>query len=87
MEIFRLSGHAAARPGAQRVKLQLDRLRRLSLPEKATTCALIGEHRLFAGALADGELANGQAQVSDHARRVFAQASRLQRIHPNYFTA
>ena len=39
MEIFPLSGPVGAWPAVQRMKLQLDRLRRLSLPEKATTRA------------------------------------------------
>lgn len=87
MEIFRLSGHAGAWPAVQRMKLQLDRLRRLSLPEKATTRALIDEHRLIAGTLEDRDVAKGRAHVSAHARRVLEQAPQLQRKHPNYFTA
>ena len=87
MEIFRLSGHAGAWPAVQRMKLQLDWLRRLSLPEKATTRALIDEHRLIAGTLEDRGVAKGRAHISAHARRVLEQAPQLQRKHPNYFTA
>jgi len=87
MEIFRLSGHAGAWPAVQRMKLQLDRLRRLSLPEKATTRALIDEHRLIVGALEGRDVARGRAHVSAHARRVLELAPHLQRKHPNYFTA
>jgi len=87
VDIFRLSGHARAWPTVQRTKLQLDQLRRLNLQEKATTCALTGEHRLIAGALADGDMTRVQAQVNSRARRVVAQTPCLKRIHPNYFIA
>lgn len=86
MEIFRLSGHAGAWLVVQRSKLQLDRLRRLSLPEKATTRALIDEHGLIASALEEGDVAKGRANISAHARRVLEHAPRLQRSHPTYFT-
>jgi DNA-binding GntR family transcriptional regulator len=85
-EIFRLSGHLGAWPVVQQMKLQLNRVRRLSLPEKATTRALIDEHRLIARALEERDVASGRAHVTAHARRVMQQAPRLQDLHPNYFT-
>lgn len=84
-EIFRLSGHVGAWPIVQQAKLQLNRVRRLSLPEPATTRALIDEHRLIARSLEDRNAAEGRAHVSAHARRVLAYAPDLQRLHPEYF--
>jgi DNA-binding GntR family transcriptional regulator len=86
-EIFRLSGHVGSWPVVQQAKLQLNRVRRLSLPEKATTRALIDEHRLIAEALKDRDIAQGRAHVTTHARRVLERAPDLQDLHPDYFTA
>lgn len=43
-EIFAISGHPGAWVAGQRMKLQLDRLRRLSLPDTATVTLLISGH-------------------------------------------
>lgn len=86
VEIFRLSGHEGSWRAVQRMKLQLDRLRRLSLPGGSATRALIDEHRLIADALEERDVDRGRAHVSAHARRVLAEAPRLRRKHPNYFT-
>jgi GntR family transcriptional regulator, rspAB operon transcriptional repressor len=85
-EIFRLSGHVGAWPVVQQMKLQLNRVRRLSLPEPATIRALIDEHRLIARALEDRDVAGGRAHVVAHARRVLEGAPALQNLHPTYFT-
>jgi len=85
-EIFRLSGHAGTWPVVQQAKLQLNRVRRLSLPEKATTRALIDEHRLIAQALDERDVTQGRTHVTAHARRVLEMAPALQERHPNYFT-
>ncbi|MDQ2851795.1 MAG: GntR family transcriptional regulator [Actinomycetota bacterium] len=84
-EIFKLSGHDGSWPVVERMKLQLNRVRRLSLPEEDTIRALIEEHRLIATALEDRDVARGRAHVSAHARRVMEDAPHLQRIHPAYF--
>ena len=68
------------------MKLQLDRVRRLSLPEPATTRALIDEHRLMVDALADGRVGDGRDAVMAHARRALEQAPAMRAQHPGYFT-
>ncbi len=87
MEIFRLSGFPGAWRAVQRMKPQLDRLRRLGLPEMSATGALIDEHRRIAVCLENRDLAGGRAHVSAHARRVLEAAPLLQSRHPDYFTA
>lgn len=84
-EIFRLGGHPGAWRAVQRMKVQLDRLRRLSLPEKTTTRALIDEHRLIAHALTRRDVPGGRAHVSAHARRVLEHAPAMRRRYPDYF--
>ena len=87
IEIFRIGGHPGAWQAVQRMKLQLDRVRRLSLPDPSTTRALIDEHRLIVDALADGRAAEGKAIVRAHARRVVDQTPGMLAQHPDYFTA
>lgn len=50
-EIFAISGHPGAWVAGQRMKLQLDRLRRLSLPDTATVTLLISGHSRIVDAL------------------------------------
>lgn len=85
MKILRFSGHPLVWHGVQLARLQLNQLCRLGLPQKAATCALIGERRLAARAHTGGEVARGQAQVNAYACRVLAQSPHLH-IHANYFT-
>jgi GntR family transcriptional regulator, rspAB operon transcriptional repressor len=84
--IFAMSGYPGAWQAVQRMKLQLDRLRRLSLPEPATTRSIIDEHRLIVDALQAHNLTDGRALISKHARRVLEQGPALRARHPDYFT-
>jgi len=84
-KIFDLSGHPGAWLAVQRMKLQLDRLRRLSLPDHATVLDLIAEHILIVDALETRQAALGMERIKTHARRVLEHAPRLQRLHPDYF--
>ena len=58
-QIFLMSGHPGAWQAVQRMKVQLDRLRRLSLPEPATLNELLAEHRLIVDALEQGLVERG----------------------------
>lgn len=85
--IFALSGYPGVWQAVQRMKLQLDRLRRLSLPEPAMMRDLIDEHRLIVEALRRGDAGTGRGHISTHARRVLVLQEPLRRAHPDYFTA
>lgn len=84
-EIFRLGGHPGAWQAVQRMKLQLDRLRRLSLPEPSTTRLLINDHRLIVDALAGAHVEEGRRAVSTHARRVLEHEPLMREKHPDFF--
>jgi DNA-binding GntR family transcriptional regulator len=84
-QIFRLSGHPGAWQAVQRMKVQLDRLRRLSLPEPRALRELIAEHTLIVAALEAGDVTEGRARISAHARRVQGETPTLMRKHPDYF--
>ncbi len=84
-EIFSMAGHPGAWMAVQRMKFQLDRLRRLSLPDPATVETLIHDHRRIVDAIATAELAQGRHQISVHARRVLEHAPLMQLKFPDYF--
>jgi DNA-binding GntR family transcriptional regulator len=86
-EIFRIGGYPGAWRLMQPVKFQLDRVRRLSLPEPATVRALITEHTDIVDALEAGDGRAGRSQLTRHVRRVLAYAPRIQSSHPQLFTA
>jgi DNA-binding GntR family transcriptional regulator len=83
--IFELSGYPGAWRAIQPVKLQLDRLRRLSLPAPSTVTELIGEHQTVVAALESGDLRLGKRAVTKHARRVLRYGPDLQLEHPDLF--
>ena len=85
-QIFKLAGYPGAWQAVQRMKLQLDRLRRLSLPEASTMRWLIDEHRAIVDALEAGDVLVGREHISRHARRALEQAPALRAAHPGYFT-
>jgi DNA-binding GntR family transcriptional regulator len=85
-EIFTISGYPAAWRVMQPMKLQLDRLRRLSLPDPSTVGALIDEHRAIVDALEAGDRRRGSGQIRKHVRRVLDYGPALRAQHPDYFT-
>ncbi|GIH18609.1 GntR family transcriptional regulator [Rugosimonospora africana] len=85
-EIFNLSGYPGAWQAVQRTKLQLDRLRRLVLPDLAAVRVLIDEHRSIVDALEATDIAAGRTLISRHARRAIELAPSLRARYPDYFT-
>lgn len=84
--IFAISGYPGAWRAMQPVKFQLDRLRRLSLPEPSTMADLIAEHIGIVDALEACDARAGKRVVSRHARRVLVYGAALRRQFPGYFT-
>ncbi|WP_436499831.1 GntR family transcriptional regulator [Actinokineospora sp. HUAS TT18] len=85
-QIFEMAGYRGAWHAMQPVKLQLDRLRRSSLPEPRTVADLIAEHTAITDALEAGDTRRGGAVVRAHARRVLKYGPDLRRAHPDMFT-
>ncbi|MFE6738646.1 GntR family transcriptional regulator [Streptomyces tubercidicus] len=84
--IFALAGYPGAWQAVQRMKMQLDRLRRLSLPETSVLGRLIDEHTAIVDALEAGDLRAGRRHISHHARQALEQGPALLVKHPEYFT-
>jgi DNA-binding GntR family transcriptional regulator len=84
-EIFRLAGYPGAWQAVQRKKLQLDRIRRMSLPDTSTVRELIDEHRHIVDAIEVGDAEVASAHVRVHARRALLQAPALIEAFPDYF--
>jgi len=85
-QIFVLSGYPGAWAAMQPMKLQLDRIRRLSLPEPAILGTLIAEHTAIVDAIEAGDNHSGRVLVGKHARRVNDYAPGLKAQHAEYFT-
>ncbi|WP_436499793.1 GntR family transcriptional regulator [Actinokineospora sp. HUAS TT18] len=85
--IFAISGYPGAWRAMQSVKVQLDRLRRLSLPEADTVAELIAEHTMIVDALEARDIPSGVEALRGHARRVLDYGPTLRGIHPEVFTS
>lgn len=84
--IFALAGYPGAWQTVQRMKVQLDRLRRLSLPEPSTIRTLIDEHRQIVDALEERDTRGGKSVIRRHARRVLQEGPGLRAKYPTYFS-
>ena len=86
-EVFRLGGHPGVWGVVQRSKLQLDRLRRLILPEALTTRDLVDEHTTIVDLLEARDVAAGVEVIRHHSRLVLEQAAHVRAAHPDYFVS
>ncbi|MEW9522114.1 GntR family transcriptional regulator [Streptomyces tubercidicus] len=84
-QIFELSGHPDAWQLMQPMKMHLNRLRRLSLPDPSTVSALLEEHLSIVDALEAGDTELGCAHIRRHARRALENGPALQAKYPGYF--
>jgi len=83
--IIRLSGHAEVWRTVQATKVQLDRVRHLSLEDGGWLRMVFDEHRTIAEALASGDGPRAVAAMRSHLRSVFAAIERIAGDHPDFF--
>jgi DNA-binding GntR family transcriptional regulator len=86
-EVFRLGGHPGVWTVVQRSKVELDRLRRLILPEAIATRDLIDEHTRIVDLLAERDVDQGVAIIHRHSRHVLRQAADVRARHPDFFVS
>ena len=80
-----LSGHEVAWWLSRRANGQLDRVRRLSLPEPGYLGEMVTEHRAVVAAVADGDADLAEQRLRHHLRMVLSIVPQLRSSHPEYF--
>jgi GntR family transcriptional regulator, rspAB operon transcriptional repressor len=79
------SGHGIAWSLTRRVGGQLDRIRRLSLPQPRYLQEMLAEHRLVLRAVARHDADGAEEALRHHLRMVLAAIPALRRQFPSYF--
>lgn len=85
-QLFVLSGNTSVWGSLRAMKVQLDRVRRLSLPEADRIAELITEHEHIVDALEAGDVARGEYWLKLHIGRVRRDGPLLREAHPQLFT-
>jgi GntR family transcriptional regulator, rspAB operon transcriptional repressor len=80
-----LSGREVAWRISQRARGQLDRVRRLSLPEPGFRGRMIAEHHQVVDAVAARDSERAEQMLRHHLRMVLSSVPDIQRAHPEYF--
>ena len=83
--VFAIAGQAGAWRFLRAVKLHMDRVRRLSLPDRATLEALLDEHTRLVDAIEARSPDAAQAVLREHARRVLVYSPALAERYPDRF--
>ncbi len=83
--VFVLAGVPRLWDVVRSTKLQLDRLRRLSLPVSIRNPELVDEHQRIVDALRTRDEAAGVSVIENHATRIFAMVDGLKAENPSYF--
>lgn len=88
-DLHRMLSAASGRPIAwslaQRANGQLDRVRRLSLPEPGFLADMLGEHRDVVAAVASRDPDAAEAAMRHHVRMVTSLLGDIRTAHPEYF--
>jgi DNA-binding GntR family transcriptional regulator len=79
------SGHAIAWVLSRRANGHLDRIRRLSLPDRDYLSEMLTEHRRIVAAVAQGDPDGAEAALRHHLRMVPSSVPRLRELFPDYF--
>jgi DNA-binding GntR family transcriptional regulator len=80
-----LSGRAVAWRLSERVRGQLDRVRRLSLPDAGYRRQMLAEHRAVVAAVAAGDADLAERELRHHLRMVLSSLPDIRRANPEYF--
>jgi DNA-binding GntR family transcriptional regulator len=80
---------AAGYPGlwrvTQQVKVQVDRFRRLTLPQEGRMARVLAEHQAVLSAIRDGDGARAQAAMGDHLGGLLADLGGIAGLNPDHF--
>lgn len=84
--VFALAGVPRLWQLVRGTKLQLDRLRRLSLPRSIRNAEICQEHRLIAESMRARDESTGITVLERHATRILDDIPALRKEHPDFFT-
>ena len=84
--VFELAGVGRIWNVVRRTKVQLDRLRRLSLPRVVGNPALVEEHQLIVDCLNSRNEKLGVEVIERHATRIFHTIEDHRSLYPDYFS-
>jgi GntR family transcriptional regulator, rspAB operon transcriptional repressor len=80
-----LSGRSVAWRLSERARGQLDRVRRLSLPDAGYRRQMLAEHRAVVAAVTAGDADGAERELRHHLRMVLSSLPDIRRAHPEYF--
>lgn len=84
--VFELAGLGRIWNVVRRTKIQLDRLRRLSLPRVMSNPVLVEEHQLIVDCLRTRNEQLGVEVIERHATRIFHTIEDHRSLYPDYFS-
>ena len=84
--VFELAGLGKIWDVVRRTKVQLDRLRRLSLPRVMRDPILVEEHQLIVDCLRTRDEKQGVEVIERHATRIFHTIEDHRSLYPSYFS-
>ena len=85
LEIAQIAGLPLVWGYIEEAKVQMDRVRRLSLSQAQSFDKLITQHRRIVKAIADNNPAEITASMNEHLRQVLPDIDALSTNHPEYF--
>lgn len=84
--VFELAGMGRIWDMVRRAKVQLDRLRRLSLPRVIKNPLLVTEHQLIVDCLRNRDEKGGVEVIEHHSTRIFHTIEDHRSLYPDYFS-
>ncbi|MEX1141613.1 MAG: GntR family transcriptional regulator [Thermoleophilaceae bacterium] len=84
-KLCELSGREIAWWLSRRAQGQLDRVRRLSLPEPGYLGEMVSEHRAVVAAVAEGDADGAEKALRHHLRMVVSSLPDIEKARPDYF--
>lgn len=83
--VFALAGVPKIWDVVRGVKVHLDRLRHLHMPQVLASPDIIAEHEQIVQALESGDIRAGEEVIHRHAYRIIADSEYIREEHPEYF--
>ncbi len=83
--IAEMAGYPGLWSFAQQVKVQVDRYRRLTLPEPGRVGHVIAEHAAIVDAIADGDAERAEARMNAHLDGLLTSIPHAQGLNPVFF--